>query len=402
MHAGHCVQQQQQRQRGVTRGSKSRSTPAPTLFCRQRRRVAAAAHPQTAADFYEPPSAVLICPGFLDGYDGRTCTELKANLEAYFAAEQQKRRQLGSLDTGAGTAAAAAAPPPPPPPIVEVLRVRGSDWWPTLRGGSFGFYVDALADAVGALRKRALAAAARDSGGGGDSSSGGSAALPPSSSPKPPTVALVALSAAGWVARLALGPRRYEGRECNLAASGAVTTLVTLGTPHDSLEAYPFGRAPERLIGDGDGEGSGGGSGSGSDALPAFAAASSLRLANHYYPDAAALAPARLVCVCGSGVRGTPLSAAALFGGGGSGVGGIEAWLAGVSYKATCGQVEADGDGVTPLDAAFVRGAAQVVLPGVRHGPGRGGSSGTKWYGSASVVPLWAPYLTAAAAAARE
>lgn len=49
------------------------------------------------------------------------------------------------------------------------------------------------------------------------------------------------MSAGGWLARLALGSQPYDGKVFGL--SPLVHTLVTLGTPHESMEAYPFGRA---------------------------------------------------------------------------------------------------------------------------------------------------------------
>lgn len=54
----------------------------------------------------------------------------------------------------------------------------------------------------------------------------------------------VGVSAGGWLARLALGNVPYNGETFGLAP--LVHTLVTLGTPHQSLEAYPFGRAEVR------------------------------------------------------------------------------------------------------------------------------------------------------------
>lgn len=51
----------------------------------------------------------------------------------------------------------------------------------------------------------------------------------------------VGVSAGGWLARLALGSQPYDGKVFGL--SPLVHTLVTLGTPHESMEAYPFGRA---------------------------------------------------------------------------------------------------------------------------------------------------------------
>jgi hypothetical protein len=107
-----------------------------------------------------PPPAIVVCPGFLADHRGEECRELAGALRKHF------------------DGAAAAAEPPP----VRVLPISRFDWYPTLRGGSFRFYLDALAEAVDAA------------GGGG--------ARP---------VSLVALSAGGWLARLALGAAPYEG-----------------------------------------------------------------------------------------------------------------------------------------------------------------------------------------------
>jgi hypothetical protein len=53
-----------------------------------------------------------------------------------------------------------------------------------------------------------------------------------------------------------------------------------------------------------------------------------------------------------------------------------------------------DGDGVTPVETAMLEGAERVVLEGVSHqpGPGRSGAN-DRWYGSRSVVAMWAPLL---------
>ena len=75
--------------------------------------------------------------------------------------------------------------------------------------------------------------------------------------------------------------------------SDRVHTLVTLGTPHSSIEQYPFGRAAERLAG------------GNVDRAPAGVRESSLAFANHFYPDAAALGGPRVVCVIGDAVRGS-------------------------------------------------------------------------------------------------
>lgn len=141
-----------------------------------------------------------------------------------------------------------------------MLRVQTSDYLPTLAGGSFAWYLERLAEAVRALQE----------------AHGGS------------KVCLIGVSAGGWLARLALGSRPYEGgRVFNLA--DAVHTLVCLGTPHSSLENYPFGRASEPWLRELD--------------VPADVT-TSLRYANHAYPDASSLAPTRIACVCGSAVCG--------------------------------------------------------------------------------------------------
>lgn len=100
----------------------------------------------------------------------------------------------------------------------------------------------------------------------------------------------VGVSAGGWLARLALGSVPYNGQV--FALSPLVHTLVTLGTPHQSLEAYPFGRAEEAwLI---------------KEEYPADVV-TSLQFANHHYPDAASLQPTAVACVAGSAVRGEAL-----------------------------------------------------------------------------------------------
>ena len=70
---------------------------------------------------------------------------------------------------------------------------------------------------------------------------------------------------------------------------------------------------------------------------------------------------------------------------------------AGVSYAASCGSCDGvDGDGVTPLRSAMLRGATEIVLEGVTHKakPTRD-ESGDAWYGAAPVVRTWAPELFA-------
>jgi hypothetical protein len=133
--------------------------------------------------------------------------------------------------------------------------------------------------------------------------------------------------------------------------------------------------------------------------LPLEVRASSLRLANALYPDAASLSPARLVCVCGTGVVGSDAGLGQRLAALASGRTGwrpfLDEWFAAISYEAACGRRDVNGDGVTPDETAFVPGARHVLLPGVWHSP----SGGRPWYGSQAVVPLWAAYLSSGEAA---
>lgn len=71
-----------------------------------------------------------------------------------------------------------------------------------------------------------------------------------------------------------------------------VASLVTLGSPHGSLERYPFGRAEEALRGPV------------LDAAPPRVRTSSLQFANYFYPSAASFPGLRLTCICGDAAVG--------------------------------------------------------------------------------------------------
>jgi hypothetical protein len=138
--------------------------------------------------------------------------------------------------------------------------------------------------------------------------------------------------------------------------------------------------------------------------LPADVQGSSLRLANALYPDADALRPARVVCVCGTACATDDANVGQRLGQALAGRAplrkAVDDLFASVSYEAACGRPDAEGDGVTPVEVAMLPGARHVLLPGVWHSPGRG----RRWYGTEDVVGLWTPYLAgdaAVAAAAR-
>eukprot|EP00877_Chromochloris_zofingiensis_P006945 jgi/Chrzof1/2503/Cz11g18020.t1 len=233
-------------------------------------------------------------------------------------------------------------------PVADILPVKKQDWYPTLYGGSFTWYLDRVAVAVKQLHA--------------------------SHGP----VSLVGVSAGGWIPRIALGPHTYDGKVWHL--SDLVGVLLTLGTPHKSLEAYPFGRKQEQRQGE-------------SADLPKEVRTSSLQFANYHYPDASSCPSTRVVCVVGSVVHGQQMS--------------WQQWLAlyrqnkiswseigdkyfaSMSYQANSGAVAVDGDGVCPVDTALLPGAEHVIMPGVWHTP----KQHRLWYGSPDVVRQWDEYL---------
>ena len=289
---------------------------------------------------------------------------------------------------------------------VSVVPLETKDWYPTLAGGDFRAILDKV--------DRAATEALRASG----------------SPPEGKTLRVVGHSAGGWLARTWLGSSPYMGRVYGGAKKTRV--LLTLGTPHYSLERYPFGRVSEKLFADPEAR-----AGFEREAVlfsqrtkkkkldddddddaraespwtASRAAESTLALTNFRYPGAFE-AGVRYVSVCGRGVVGaTPRrflrtvaeSTSRRF------TDGNEAFVsegapatlasvgAGVSYAASCGSCDGvDGDGVTPLRSAMLRGATEIVLEGVTHKakPTRD-ESGDAWYGAAPVVRTWAPELFA-------
>ena len=275
---------------------------------------------------------------------------------------------------------------------VSVVPLETKDWYPTLAGGDFRAILDKV--------DRAATEALRASG----------------SPPESKTLRVVGHSAGGWLARTWLGSSPYMGRVYGGAKKTRV--LLTLGTPHYSLERYPFGRVSEKLFADPEAR-----AGFEREAVlfsqrkrlddddddaraespwtASRAAESTLALTNFRYPGAFE-AGVRYVSVCGRGVVGsTP-----------------RGWLArtlglekndqkeketnarffasvgaGVSYAASCGSCDGvDGDGVTPLRSAMLIGAKELVLTGVTHKP-KPGETDDAWYGAPRVVRRWAPEL---------
>ena len=273
--------------------------------------------------------AVVLVPGFLSDW------------RAYADVAEALERSLARA-TGGGV-------------VVDVARVAGADWWPTLAGGDFSVIVDAIDACVRKCSAEVNGA----------------------------KVCVVAHSAGGWLTRLYLGSEPY----CGKAYRGEkfVDAVVTLGAPHASMERYPFGRVPERRRGEGE-----------ASSLPEDARGSSLAYTNLKYPGAF-YESVRYVNVVGDVVAGSPSFDV---------IGALcddddentvlerlrerwSAYVVGVSYAANCGDASARGDGVCPVATALsLDGAENVILPGVYHGA----NIGDPWYGSPDVIDAWSSH----------
>lgn len=157
---------------------------------------------------------------------------------------------------------------------------------------------------------------------------------------------LIGHSAGGWISRIYLGEQPYtihgDGtvEEKLWNAHPLIATLITLGTPHISRERWTR---------------------------------KNLDFVKVHYPGA--FHPQiRYVCVAGKSIFGERR---------------YGQWLAYSSYRLTCGHGNTWGDGITPIEAAHLEGATNLVLEGVRHSPRSPG----RWYGSPEVLPSWVNYL---------
>lgn len=159
-------------------------------------------------------------------------------------------------------------------------------------------------------------------------------------------VTVVAHSMGGTLARIFLGDRPYHGEV--YGGHSAVEQLITLGTPHHSLERWTR---------------------------------DSVGFVNGAYPGAH-FPHIRYVSVVGRSLRGNPR-------------GRLAERLAHQSYTIVSGAEHggAWGDGVTTLACAALRGAEYLAVPGLYHSP----FHGRPWYGDATSLPLWARVLRPAA-----
>jgi pimeloyl-ACP methyl ester carboxylesterase len=151
-------------------------------------------------------------------------------------------------------------------------------------------------------------------------------------------VNIIAHSAGGWLSRIYLGDRPYYGKVWN--ARSKVAKLVCLGTPQRSLE--PWSLKNLDFVND--------------------------NYPNAFYDDIA------YICIAGKALQGKKSTP--------------QKWLAYSSYELTCGQGDAWGDGIIPIESAYLDGATNIAIDSVYHSPRSG-----KWYGSQDAVDIWAKYL---------
>jgi triacylglycerol esterase/lipase EstA (alpha/beta hydrolase family) len=159
-------------------------------------------------------------------------------------------------------------------------------------------------------------------------------------------VNLVGHSAGGWIARIYLGDRPYAVHQSDRdrlniwSGHKNVATLLTLGTPHISQERWTR---------------------------------RNLDFVNHTYPGAYH-ENVNYVCIAGKAVFGQRW----------------RTWFTYNSYQLTAGQGACWGDGITPIVAAHLPHAKNLVFEAVHHSP----KPGIAWYGTPQVVDQWLPYLS--------
>lgn len=158
-------------------------------------------------------------------------------------------------------------------------------------------------------------------------------------------VNLIGHSAGGWIARIYLGEKPYQVHAIDRDRPNCwqghrhVHTLLTLGTPHISQERWTR---------------------------------RNLDFVNQTYPGAF-YDQVRYVCVAGKAVYGQPW----------------RTWFTYNSYQLTCGQGACWGDGITPVTAAHLEGAHNLLLEDVQHSP----QPGVLWYGSPAIAQEWLTHL---------
>jgi pimeloyl-ACP methyl ester carboxylesterase len=143
-------------------------------------------------------------------------------------------------------------------------------------------------------------------------------------------VNIIGHSAGGWLARIYLGEKTYYDRVWQ--GKNIVSQLVTLGTPHTSQEPWTK---------------------------------KNLGFVNEEYPGAF-YEDVRYICVAGKAVLGK------------------DNWLAYQSYNLTIGDGNTWGDGITPIEAAHLAGAENIVIEDATHSPKQ-----PPWYGTDRIINEW-------------
>lgn len=160
-------------------------------------------------------------------------------------------------------------------------------------------------------------------------------------------VNLIGHSAGGWISRIYLGEIPYTIHADVTESAGLwnaktnIANLITLGTPHISGERWTR---------------------------------KNLNFVNDNYPDAI-YPEVKYICVAGKSIYGEKK---------------LGQWLAYSSYEMTCGKGNVWGDGITPIVAAHLAGATNIIIEGVKHSP----RTSTIWYGSPEVRDEWIGYLS--------
>ena len=188
---------------------------------------------------------------------------------------------------------------------------------------------------------------------------------------------LVAHSAGGWIARIWLGSAdgRAEYGKRAYAAAARVTALLTMGTPHSSIDGitrrnlgFVNSQCPGCLH----------------HPAVAYVAVASDAVAGRRRGEAAP--PLGRESSVASESASPPTEA--------------EADFACTSYELTCGRGDVRGDGVVPASLALNLPSppcVHVMLPhslGVRHGPPpQQAQASPAWYGSPAAVDVWLPRL---------
>ena len=158
---------------------------------------------------------------------------------------------------------------------------------------------------------------------------------------------LIGHSAGGWIARIYMGEKPYcvhgDVTEDAIGLWNAhpyISRLITLGTPHISQERWTR---------------------------------KNLDFVKVYYPGA--FHPnVRYICIAGKAIYGQQK---------------LGSLLAYNSYKITIGNGNVWGDGITPIEAAHLEGAENIILENVWHSPRSPG----QWYGSPDVIKIWMNWL---------